>query len=280
MKSIIDESHGIFTCADELRQFVKPLYENSPICIFDYSKYSFTDNSFMGLGTEPALEQIAFNQQLYPTQQEFVVAGQNRYAILSPDFDLPAGAFDKTKYYLNIDLYRNHGIGHRFYIVNVTHTYAELFGFGLPLAYKGFQYLLNNIEMLEKFVTYFNEQSQPLIKKIFNDKLLLCKDFRTNELISHDLKEAGFNRKGFDKVLLAKTYQQEKYNLTIRELQILEDIASGLTAKEIASKLAISHRTIEVHIQNIKIKTNCHYKSELRKILTGFKPREKSLWSV
>jgi DNA-binding NarL/FixJ family response regulator len=43
--------------------------------------------------------------------------------------------------------------------------------------------------------------------------------------------------------------------LSDRELQILDQVAAGLTNQEIARKLAISKRTVDNHISNILNKT-------------------------
>ncbi len=44
-------------------------------------------------------------------------------------------------------------------------------------------------------------------------------------------------------------------NLSDRELQVVELIATGLTNQDIAKKLAISKRTVDNHISNILEKT-------------------------
>ncbi len=44
-------------------------------------------------------------------------------------------------------------------------------------------------------------------------------------------------------------------NLSDRELQIVELVASGLTNQEISEKLEISKRTVDNHISNILTKT-------------------------
>lgn len=42
--------------------------------------------------------------------------------------------------------------------------------------------------------------------------------------------------------------------LTAREQEVLLGIAAGLSAKQIARQLILSHRTVERHIENIRIK--------------------------
>ena len=52
--------------------------------------------------------------------------------------------------------------------------------------------------------------------------------------------------------------ENESINLTIREIEIIQCIASDLTNKQIADQLFISERTVETHRKNIFRKTNIH----------------------
>jgi DNA-binding NarL/FixJ family response regulator len=52
------------------------------------------------------------------------------------------------------------------------------------------------------------------------------------------------------------TKQVKLVPLSKRQLQIVKMIASGLNSREIALKLGLSNRTVEVHRYNILRKTN------------------------
>lgn len=51
--------------------------------------------------------------------------------------------------------------------------------------------------------------------------------------------------------------------LTPREREVLVLVASGASAKEIARQLAITSRTVEAHINHLKIKTRCRNRVHL-----------------
>ncbi|MBB4101467.1 response regulator transcription factor [Sphingomonas kyeonggiensis] len=51
--------------------------------------------------------------------------------------------------------------------------------------------------------------------------------------------------------------------LTARELQVLQSVALGLSAKEIAKKLLIAPRTVERHIDHIRLKTRTRNRSHM-----------------
>lgn len=51
--------------------------------------------------------------------------------------------------------------------------------------------------------------------------------------------------------------------LSAREQEILLAIAAGLSAKEIARRLILSHRTVERHIENIRLKLHARNTAHL-----------------
>ena len=57
--------------------------------------------------------------------------------------------------------------------------------------------------------------------------------------------------------------------LTKREVQILQMILLGMCNKKIANRLTITPKTVETHIDNLKIKLQCHSKGDI--IMTALK---------
>lgn len=55
---------------------------------------------------------------------------------------------------------------------------------------------------------------------------------------------------------MRKPVPEEKFNLTEREIQVLEQLAQDLTVKEIAVNLGIAPRTVGHHLTNIYAKLN------------------------
>ncbi|MCU1593736.1 MAG: putative two-component system response regulator [Frankiales bacterium] len=51
--------------------------------------------------------------------------------------------------------------------------------------------------------------------------------------------------------------------LTARETEVLRLVAKGLTAKQVAERLTLSHRTVENHVQNTLTKLQLHNRSQL-----------------
>lgn len=61
---------------------------------------------------------------------------------------------------------------------------------------------------------------------------------------------------------------KEKYNLSNRELEIVILIKDGMTSKDVAAALGISHHTVEAHRKNVYNKLQINKITELLKILT------------
>lgn len=51
--------------------------------------------------------------------------------------------------------------------------------------------------------------------------------------------------------------------LTAREQQVLEFIANGLSAKEVAQEIDIAPRTVERHIENVRLKIRARNRTHM-----------------
>ena len=51
--------------------------------------------------------------------------------------------------------------------------------------------------------------------------------------------------------------------LTEREVEVLRLVAKGLTARQVADRLVLSHRTVQNHVQNTLSKLHLHSRVEL-----------------
>jgi DNA-binding NarL/FixJ family response regulator len=60
----------------------------------------------------------------------------------------------------------------------------------------------------------------------------------------------------------AKSARSTRENLTRRQVEVLRRIAEGLSNKEIAAKLYLSPRTVEMHAARVLDRLNCRSRSE------------------
>lgn len=63
--------------------------------------------------------------------------------------------------------------------------------------------------------------------------------------------------------LATEPVKVERPELTERETEVLRLIAKGLTAKQVAGRLVLSHRTVQNHVQNAMGKLQVHNRAEL-----------------
>ena len=112
---------------------------------------------------------------------------------------------------------------------------------------------LSNFCLVEKFIQYFQKVSSPLLKNLYSSRLLFV-DRAENQLsykIVNDIDRLNF---------LTTIYG---YNFTNRELECVPLLLKGMSAKQIAEQLNLSHRTVETYVNNLKTKTNTLNKNDL-----------------
>ena len=63
--------------------------------------------------------------------------------------------------------------------------------------------------------------------------------------------------------MAAGPVQDDTPRLTDRETEVLRLVAKGLTAKQVAERLVVSHRTVENHVQNTLSKLQLHNRAQL-----------------
>lgn len=125
-------------------------------------------------------------------------------------------------------------------------------------------FYLNNIDLLEYFILYFNDKGKKVLEKAESDRQILP-TFHHNK---DEQEKLGFRIKATERInfLASLPINQHYINdtyLSTRELQCLTLLAEAKTTKEIGKKLNISPRTVETYLQRIKDKTNLTHKSDL-----------------
>lgn len=120
-------------------------------------------------------------------------------------------------------------------------------------------YQQSDHEVLESFTT-----------KQFTDSATL----KNNKIEFLVIKTPWVHQKEIKGIIGLSFYQllepKIKYQLTKREEQVLSLLVRGKTAKEIAIRLYVSQRTIEHHIENLKIKFKASNKSQLIEMALTF----------
>lgn len=87
--------------------------------------------------------------------------------------------------------------------------------------------------------------------------------FKKDELVYYNIQSK--NEENIYEVLLegSDNSHHTAYNLTARELQVINLVSQGLTNQEIADKIFVSLNTVKTHRKNIMRKTKCRGTAEL-----------------
>lgn len=105
-------------------------------------------------------------------------------------------------------------------------------------------------------VTAIKDGAHDFLQKPVNDQVLID-------------KINGAIRKSLDQKSSSETLSDASgkiAGLSVREKEILQCVSDGLSSKEIARKLDISHKTVEVHRANIRKKLGLKSIAELTKV--------------
>jgi DNA-binding CsgD family transcriptional regulator len=126
---------------------------------------------------------------------------------------------------------------------------------------------LNNIQLLEHFINYFNERAQDLID--VTDKTKIAK-FDIDHHFNFYNKESTIENQKIQKFLqetqLKSFHLKTKHgevSLSKRQTECLHYLSLGKSNKEIGRTLSLSPKTIEFYISNLKQKSGYHSRAEL-----------------
>lgn len=161
------------------------------------------------------------------------------------------------------------------------HTALWWFG-STPGNHRAQEFYINNKHFLIQIIHFFNSFKNQVhlpktsadcsnvlgkgfdISAITNQQNIIesvrIKQFLLN--LNHRIIQYRINNQATCRFNSAAT-QQTKIALSAKELQILSFISKGLSAKSVALHIDRSHKTIEHHIANIKVKLNLNYKADL-----------------
>ncbi|MFN3233816.1 MAG: helix-turn-helix transcriptional regulator [Gammaproteobacteria bacterium] len=117
-------------------------------------------------------------------------------------------------------------------------------------------FYINNIELLEKFILYFNEVAKPILRVSKRQRILYPNSNDLTLLASKNVLNINEKSYSVDKTL-DDFYYLDLMHLTKKETKICKYIKNGYSSKEIAQFEKLSYRTVEKHIDHIKQKFMC-----------------------
>jgi|GEM_PF-4932963 len=261
-----------------IHKLCKPLFSNTPIDFFDYL-YFYCSGQMVKLSSSSAIAAEFYSSRLLPTHQDLQWLKEMRlkYTLLSSEFALPSidDRINPEKFKKNIELCVNNNTHHRVYFIKEHEGNFCVYGFGSSNQDKSLiGYLLTSIQMLERFVEYFEVEAHDLLGECHRERRI---DWPSYHQVIHHSKQVLDNPFGYPEELENFFSKQSSSNiilpnkkivkLTMRERECLDLMAGGYTMKMIGRELNISPRTAENHLRNIKEKIGLTTKAELIKCL-------------
>jgi DNA-binding CsgD family transcriptional regulator len=115
-----------------------------------------------------------------------------------------------------------------------------------------------NIDLLQRFIHYFTNQAQPLIKEAAKNRVYLSTPQEINlERVNNIILTDSLRNEFLKKTEVARYYllnESDSLYLTKKQADYASLFIKGLSAKQIARKMDVSFRTVEGHLQDIKVK--------------------------
>lgn len=244
---LLPTNHYSLSITKDIVEICEPL-KRFGIDYFCFAR-CFRDNSVFALISDANLYQHHFKNE-YPVSpnisQKIVKNNFFHLALQNENDDYSQAVYD----YKNL-----FNVHHPLFFFECYDSYVDFFiySYNKSNTSEAVNSYMNNFDALEGFKTYFKYQADTLIKNSNQHKIYIPEhmQFNFNEIIlpAHQIKE---NNNFCDKISLTEK-QRNCLFLTLK----------GKTAKEIARLTGVSFRTVQFHIEAIKIKFNCRDKKEL-----------------
>lgn len=136
-------------------------------------------------------------------------------------------------------------------------------------------YYIRNIDLIRRFIYYFNDKALPLMKEAADNRIylpnkqIISEDSLQRCALDNKLRQDFYNNTEIDRYFILS--EADDLYVTKKQAECIAYMMEGATAKETAYKMNISYRTVEGYIEDVKTKipaqtgTRCN-KDDLMKI--------------
>lgn len=270
--------HISITSSREINLICKPLLAKTPITVIDYSRV-YLDGSRLELSNHTSRIESAIlscSKAMQHIYTPALIPPSQRYLLVDPWLQTIEGVAAKILKSRKLVQQELFNIGNELRIITRTNGYTEMFHFYSDSNQKGIEnFYLNNINLLEQFILYFLNYTQGFIQQADKQRIIrpwrkpnsniIILDGAYSSLIEESNKIVGYPLTIMDTCPKKFYFTINNINLYItrREIDCIVEVINGKTNKEIASKLFLSIRTVEKHIESLFVKSNCSNRKEL-----------------
>lgn len=235
--------------SDIIEKISAPLFTNFKITNFGFVKI-FNNGTMLRLSTGKEWTKKYFENQYYNDNifYDFNDIAENSQKI-KVSTNEPSGGVYSALFDHNIwnifTLYERTPQGRQVWFFATDKNNTEMVNF-----------YFNRLNVLQDFMKYFTKSASSLLIPESNN-LIRTELNLTNQKHVEEMRIKKFLRE------IGKSEKTSTYPLSSRELECIQHIIMGKSAKETAQCLNISFRTVEAHLNNIKQKTGCKKLSAL-----------------
>jgi DNA-binding CsgD family transcriptional regulator len=264
MAITLPENHIIFSAEYDIQNICTKLLTQHGINNFNHVRI-FDDDSCYVISNWMKIYRYLFETEQPIAAPVPLESVSKKFCYLIPEKGAYQKAMHDLKAFFNlaypIDFFEQHD------------GYIDLFCFtSTPDNPEIINFYFNHMDVLEKFILYYKEKAANLIQSCEKQKIIIPKHMRANfnshsGIVKND-SPTLFREKQAGKYYLDLTEKYKQIAFSKREIDCLNKLVMGYSAKETAKELGLSPRTIEAYLNNAKSKLGCHKKSDvIRKIL-------------
>lgn len=259
---ILPRNHLFLNLADDIDAILKPLKKHG-VAYLTYFR-TYPDNSQICISNSARWLDDYYQLGLYETSlyQDYCREYQTGYQLWPPGSDLPVFevARQGIKSDYGVTLIKQHREYCEFYFLSGTTNAPEVLNF-----------YINHLDVLERFTLFFQDKAQALLKQAESQRVILPEH-------QHLVVEPNTQRMAQTPVdqtrdelkirhFRVPTGPFKDVKLTGREFECMLLMRQGKTKQEIADTMAISKRTVETHVDHLKVKFGCYRKADVVTLL-------------
>lgn len=235
----IQKHLAVIKCA-EVAEIMLPMLKKHGMTVFNYYRNYF-DGSVIRLSTDHVWTMHYFKKNYLNTTTvppAYLTKSLNYYIWLTDD--CPEILLDAA---LNFNT--SNGIS----IAKRHAEYIEYFCFATTLDNKSIvnNFYLNNLDVLLQYCSNFKDLAQPLLALYEKDRIVTANE-GIRMLATSDVKIID---------------SSDPFRLSQQQRICARLLLTGLSCKQIAKEMRLSHRTVESYINNLRDKLDCRNKTEL-----------------
>lgn len=246
------EGHFSLASSNIIQQICDPVLNPIGITYFNYVKIYHNDCSRELLTNNSDWIEHFYKNALYNTVGAIDVEHllPKGYFLWS-EMDKKSPVYLQGRDFFNID----HGI--TFVIKRTDATYLYIFGANRN-NHDINNFYAGNIDLLQRFIHFFTDQAQDLLKTSKKNKIYLPSPQKINiERVNNIVLSNQVRKKFIESTKISRYFilnESDDLYLTQRQAECAKLFISGFTAKQISKIIGISHRTIEGYLLGIKQK--------------------------